>query len=100
MQRAEQTVTGGILIQENNVSGLFSAETCTDFLHAFQYITVAYLGLLHGNAVLLSHQEESQITHYGCYDSVLFQGSLALHKVADDCHDLVTVYNLTIFVYC
>ena len=81
------------------MSGLFSSEAGSKLLHALQYITVAYLGLLHGNAVLLSHQEESQITHYGCYDGILFQGSLALHKVADDCHDLVTVYDLTIFIY-
>ena len=64
-----------------------------------QYIAVTYLGLINMNGILLCHQEESQISHNGCHDGILLQSTLALHVVAYDCHDLVTIDDITAVSY-
>ena len=81
------------------MTGLFAAEAGADLLHALQYIAVTYLGLLHMDGILLCHQEESQITHNGCHDGILLQSTLALHVVAYDCHDLVTIDDITVLIH-
>ena len=98
MQCTQQAVSCGILIQKDNMARLFSSQACTDFLHALQDIPVTHFCLFYFHPVLFPHQEKSQVTHNRSHDGVLFQHTMILHIAADNSHNLVAVYNLSVLI--
>ena len=72
MQCAEQPITRCILIQENNVSRLFSPQIRTDLKHSLHHIAVSDCRLFDMNAVLLSHVEKAQIAHHCRNNRIIF----------------------------
>ena len=98
MQRTQKAVSGGIFLQENNMSGLLPSKAGADFLHSFQNITIPHLGLLYPYTVFLSHQEKSKVTHNRCHNGIIGKLTLTLHMIAHNRHDLIAVYYFPILV--
>ena len=72
MQRAEQTVSRRILIQENDMSRLFAAEARVNLAHPLQHISVPDLCHFHVDPVFLCHQRKTEVGHNRHHDRILF----------------------------
>ena len=65
LQGRHQAVTGGVVLQEDDVPGLFAADDGAVREHALKNITVAHSGLNHFEALLLHSDGEAQVAHDG-----------------------------------
>ena len=100
MKGTEQSIPRRVFVQKDDMARLFPSQAGTYFPHSFQYIAVAYFGLLNFNFISFSHQEKAQITHNSRYNPVAFQLPLALHVIPYNGHNLVTVHNIAQFIHC
>ena len=98
VESREQAVTGRVLVEVNDMTGLLAAEIKSLLEHALEDIPVSDLGFLDVDVFTVAHHEESEVAHDRYDDSVLFEFSLFLHVPPDDCHDLIAVYDISLFI--
>ena len=100
MQRRQQTITGRIFIQENNMTGLLTAKARADFPHTLQHITVTDLGFFDVDLFFLAKQKQTKVTHDSRHDRVLFQLAHVAHMCTYNRHDLITIHDVAQFIHC
>ena len=82
------------------MAGLLATEVVAVLAHRLEDVAVAHSGAAEGNAVLAQVQLQAQAAHYGCDEGVLCELAFALSGNSQDSHNLVTVYQIALFVNC
>ena len=98
MQGAQKPISGRIVIQKNDVSGLLTSDIVSVFPHVLQNIPVSDFCFLYVDSLFFSHQSKSQVAHDRHNNRILLQSALLLHVVAADCHHLIAVYQIALFI--
>ena len=80
------------------MAGLFPANTVAVFQHFFQYIPVPYWGADQTDIIFIAKLMEAKIAHDSTHDGAACEQTLVPHVPATDCHRLVSVYNVPLFI--
>ena len=99
MQRRELTISRGHVIQENNMSRLFSAQNHPLFHHHLPDIAISHICTEDCESVGLRVFVQAHIAHDGCNKTVSLQISGVLHGSGDQRHDLVSVDLVSLFIH-
>ena len=81
------------------MTGLLSSEIISVFQHIFKNITIPDFCFLYMNALFFTHQTESQIRHHGDNNGVLCKFSVFFQEISANRHDLISIYQLSVFIY-
>ena len=91
LQSRHQAVTGGVVLQEDDVAGLLAADDGAVREHALQNVAIAHGGLNHLEALLLHGDGEAQVAHDGRDDLGVGELATGGQVGAADGQDVVTV---------
>ena len=81
------------------MSGLFATKTGTNFLHTLKDVSVTYFSSFYLDVIFLSHNCETKITHNCNNNCIKLKLALALHMIANNCHNLVSVNHISKLVH-
>ena len=82
------------------MAGLLATQVVAVLAHRLEDVAVAHSGTAEGNTVLAQVQLQAQATHHGRDESILCELTFALSRNSQDSHDLVAVYQVTLFINC
>ena len=91
LQSRHQAVTGGVVLQEDDVAGLFAADDGAIREHALQNVAVTHGGLNHFEALLLHSDGEAKVAHDGRDDLGVGELAAGGEVRTADSQDVVTV---------
>ena len=91
LQSRHQAVTGGVVLQEDDVAGLFAADDGAIREHALQNVAVAHGSLNHLEALLLHSDGEAKVAHDGRDDLGVGELAASGEVRTADSQDVVTV---------
>ena len=99
LQSRHQAVAGGVVLQEDDVTGLLAADDSTVREHALQNVAVAHGGLNHLEALLLHSDGEAQVAHDGRDDLGVGELATSGEVGTADSQDVVTVDLIALAVH-
>jgi hypothetical protein len=95
LQAGDDAVSGGVMIQADDVAGVFAAQCPALFVQHFQHIAVAHLGPRKGDAEACQGMLEAEIAHQGA-DHARYGFPAELRGLGDHVEDLVAVVHVTV----
>ena len=91
LQSRNQAVTGGVVLQEDDVAGLFAADDGAVREHTLKNVAIAHGGLNHFEALLLHSDGEAKVAHDGRDDLGVGEFAAGGEVRTADSQDVVTV---------
>ena len=99
LQSRHQTVTGGVVLQEDDVAGLLAADDGAIREHTLQNVAIAHGGLNHLEALLLHSDGEAKVAHDGRDNLGVGELAASGEVRTADSQDVVTVDLIALAVH-
>ena len=99
LQSRHQAVTGGVVLQEDDMAGLFAADDGAVREHALQNVAVAHSSLDHLKALLLHSDGEAKVAHDGRDNLGVGELAASGEVRTADSQDVVTVDLIALAVH-
>ena len=93
------SVSGRHIFPKNDMSRLLAADVVAVFTHILQHITVAHLGGLGVNPILLCKAEKAEAAHHRYHGSAAGKPALSFHLPCKNSDHLVAVDHIALFVH-
>ena len=98
LQRGDDAVAGGLVVEEDEVAGCFTADHGTFLLHHLEHVAVADFAGARFDADFFERGEKAEVTHDGGDEQVVFEEAEFLVVLAADGHDVVAGDFLAVFI--